>query len=691
MRRLAWGLFALTCCLAVAEVLLLAISDRRLVSTRNLADGFPIVTAAAVAGAGIGALIVSRYPRHRVGWLLVVGQLGTAFGVAVQAYAHVALTGRLGTPASGHLAVWLSVQTGAVFAITLLAVLFLIAPDGHLLSPRWRPALAVTLLGLALNWAAVATVPPAAFNEDGTVEGGTSTLVDVLVLASVAAVSIGLLAGTWALVRRLRVATGDERAQLRWVALAAGGLATGVVLAVLLGVLGVPNWLSVLPLMVAYLNVPVCTGVAILRFRLYDIDLIVSRAIVLTMLSGCVAAGYVLVVMVTSRLVDAPTEGTFWPSLLATAVVAVGVQPARRRLNQLADRLVYGANAAPYEALADFSRGLSARSVDDLLPRVAEAVGRAVSARHVTITVDVPGRDRSQASWPDGSEAADDLVLPVVSGAHVLGSVGVAMPPGRALRATETRLLEDFTVQLGRAFGNLRLESELADQVDELAAQAHALEASAQRLRSAQAAGRDRFESAIHRDVLPHLADLPARLAALEAASARGEPLSMADVAGLATQTQQALSALRDLTRGVFPTQLEHRGLVPALVSRLEQAGLSSLAADLRAKNPSGTRRFDARTENAAYFCTVEFLRELDPPEAVEVSVAGDLLTLAVAGRATPTLQTATFHLADRIAALNGSLSITVTAGRATMRVRLPVDSGAGDAPGVQEPVGAER
>src|SRR5215213_2627962 len=117
MRRLAWTLFAVTCCLAVAQVVLVALSDRRLTSPGSLADGFPIVTLASVAGAGIGALIVSKYPRHRVGWLMVVGALGTAFGVAVQAYAYDALTGRLGRAPWGHEAVWVAVQTGAVFAV----------------------------------------------------------------------------------------------------------------------------------------------------------------------------------------------------------------------------------------------------------------------------------------------------------------------------------------------------------------------------------------------------------------------------------------------------------------------------------------------------------------------------------------------------------------------------------------------
>lgn len=691
MRRLAWTLFALTCFLAIAEAALVAVSDRRLVSTPNLADGFPIVTLAAVAGAGIGALIVSRYPRHRVGWLMVVGQLGTTFGLAVQAYAHEVLSGRLRGAPWGHLALWLSIQTGAIFAVTLLAVLFLIAPDGRLLSRRWRPAMAVTIGGLVLNWTAVATVAPTALDENGSVKGETAWPVDALVITGALAVAAGLVAGTVSLVRRLRAAAGEEEAQLRWIAFAAAGLATGLALAVLLGVLRLPDWVSVLPLMLAYLCVPVCTGVAILRFRLYDIDVIVSRAMVLAMLSAVVAAGYVLVVLLASGLVDAPAEGAFWPSLSATALVALGVQPARRRLNRVAHRLVYGAQAAPYEALADFSRGLAEQSLDHLVPRVAEAFGRSVSARHVAVSVDVPGRDRARICWPEGSHETADVVLPVVFAGQVLGAVAVAMPPGRSLRDTETRLLDDFTAQLGRAFANARLESELATEVEALAVQAGELEASTRRLRSAQATGRERFESAISREVLPHLADVPGRLATLHTRSVRGIPPSDTDLVPLAADIRQALSALRTVTRGVFPAQLEHRGLVPTMASQLEEAGLLQLAAAVRRSGSVNSRRFGARTESAAYFCTMEFLRELDPPEDVSVSVAGDLLSVTVAGRAGTTVRTSTAHLADRVAALGGSLRITVASGRATMRLLLPAPSDGSGLLSIAEPVGAER
>ena len=103
--------------------------------------------------------------------------------------------------------------------------------------------------------------------------------------------------------------------------------------------------------------VPVCVAVAVLRHRLIAIDLILNRALVFALATGVVAVGYVLVVVLAGSAVGGSTEG-FWPSLLATAVVALAFQPLRGRVVRVADRLAFGAAAAPYEALADFSRRL---------------------------------------------------------------------------------------------------------------------------------------------------------------------------------------------------------------------------------------------------------------------------------------------------------------------------------------------
>ena len=178
-----------------------------------------------------------------------------------------------------------------------------------------------------------------------------------------------------------------------------------------------------------------------------------------------------LVVVVVGVAVGGSTGG-FWPSLLATAVVAMAFQPLRRRVVRIADRLAFGAAAAPYEALADFSRRLG-ESPDPaaLLPAVAEAAGRAVNARRVDRLAPRRGRVRTcqrDLAAVSGRRpgAAAGVAVPVVDRGERLGSITVVMPPGHdRCVPRDQRLLADLADQAGLAFRNARLTAELSGQV----------------------------------------------------------------------------------------------------------------------------------------------------------------------------------------------------------------------------------
>jgi hypothetical protein len=662
------AVLGLTVLLAGGQVAVAVVSREPLISPHHLADGFPLVTLACLVGATIGALIVSRYPRHRIGWLLLVGQCGTAFGLAAQSYGRTVLDGDLGPAHVGHLAVWVAQPVDAVFAVTMLAALFLLAPDGRLVSPPWAWALGACVLGVLMHWTATLSVAPSGLDGDGAT--ATSGLA-IRLLGGLAFLPIlcAVVAGMAAVIVRRHRATGDERQQLGWVSLAAAALAVGVVVAVVAGLVGVPNWVAILPLMAAYLSVPVLTGVAILRFRLYDLDIIVSRAIALTVVSGAVAAGYVAIVVFLGRVVDAPAEGTFWPSLMATALVALGVQPLRRRVLLVADHLVFGRRAAPYVTLMEFSRRLSETpSSGDLLARVAESIGRTLGAERVAIAVTAPSSAAELSIWPASATftPSPELVVPITDFGERLGTMSIAMPPGGSVRGEEERVLQDFTAQLGRAVRTMRLESELADHVGELAAQAEEMAASGSRLRIAQAAGRLRFEGAVSQEVLPHLARLPEQLR-----SAAAEPAhASADIMSMIESTHLALTSLRRLTRGVFPAQLGQRGLAAALSSQLSLTGLGKI---LHIEDDEAAQRFVPRFETALYFCGIEFLRELRPPEEVTLSGRHGWLTLRISGRGANGIAARTRHRADRVAALGGDAEITIRDRTATLSVRVPV------------------
>ncbi|HSJ19394.1 MAG TPA: hypothetical protein VK964_02370 [Nocardioidaceae bacterium] len=684
---MAWSLFAGTVLLAVVQVTFLALSGTPLLSTETLDDGFPLVTVAATAASAVGALIVSRYPRHRIGWLFLVGQLGTMLGLAAQAYGYYVVVGEAGSRASGQLSLWVSGILGGTFALTLVALLLLLVPDGHLLSRRWTWAMVVTVLGLVLHVAGWVTVPPGEVTAEGT-DPDRHLAAQVLVLLAVAAVLVGLVAGTASLVVRLRRATGDERAQLRWIAAAAAALAVSVPLGAVLSLFpGAGPWVTSVTVMVAYLCLPVFTGVAILRFRLYDIDILLNRSIVLTLLTGSVATAYVVLVVLFGELGGAEDESS-WASLLATVLVALAFQPLRRRVNRLADRLVYGAQAAPYEALAEFSDelGRSGR-VTQLLPRVAEAAGRAVGARHAEVWVDVPGHAPSSASWPSPTPAALDVVVPVTAegDAELLGGLGVEMPPGRGLRPSESALLGDFAAELAKAFQGVRLEAELASQVDLLDRRSEELAISSRRLVSAEAAERSRFESAIAREVLPHLETMPEELAMLASRSAAGQ-WPREEVELLLVRTNGALDSLRTLTRGVFPAQLARRGLATALTTHVQTAERPS---ELVLDESVRERRFPPKVESAGYFCAVELLRSLEGRVQLTLTAYGQMLSLVAVARSEGLLDPEL--LRDRAEAVGGTLRTTRTEDTLRVVVELPVPSASDGLPGPAEEPGLEE
>jgi hypothetical protein len=137
----------------------------------------------------------------------------------------------------------------------------------------------------------------------------------------------------------------------------------------------------------------------------------------------------------------------------------------------------------------------------------------------------------------------------------------------------------------------------------------------------------------------------------------------------------------------VFPAQLTHRGLVTALSSQLVLEGLSDV---LHVDEAAVSLRFDAQVESAAYFCAVEFVRELDPPDAVSLRAPGGVLELVVSGRAGDTVETRTRHLADRVAPLGGTVRISVENSRATLQVRIPLGSDADLVPDLEQAVGIE-
>ncbi|WP_426561039.1 hypothetical protein ACPPVT_13430 [Angustibacter sp. McL0619] len=629
LARAAWVLFALTFLLVAADVAVAAQAVSLTSETAVAVHGFPFVHGASLGSALMGALIVSRYHRHPIGWLLSGVGVLTSISLLAEGYAYWVLeSDGPGSRTLGDVSAWLSQLFGGQIVVALLALMFLLAPDGRFVSRRWRHAALVPVIGATLCLVAILSVDPTEFDLINA-DARFGPVRDTALSAGFTMISLGLVLGLLSMVRRLRGSSGEERQQLRLIALSAGLAAVGLVI-LFVGQAangGQQTWASALPLFVAFFLMPILFAVAVLRYRLYDLDVIINRTVVVAAGAAFAAVGYTTLVVVAGQLVEGRTNG-FWLSLLVTVLVALAFQPLRRVVVRVANRAAYGARAQPYEALADFSRRLAAApDPDDLLPAVAEAAARAVSGRGARATLDVPGGASVSGSWgwaASVEEGSPDPVVPVRIEGRELGRIVVALPRGRQLRPADLRLLEALADQTAVAFRNTSLAGVLAVRVAELARTTSQLDGSRRRLIAADDAARRALEAAIAREVLPFLRSLPDEIRRAEVAVSAG---AVADLDRLVEGTNQALEALRELTRGVTPAQLARSGLEPTLRSLLARSG----AAELTVHESAG-RRYAPRVEAAVYFCCVEAVGAATGPVSVELVSAGDDLVLRIEG-----------------------------------------------------------
>jgi hypothetical protein len=367
LSRTAWILCAVTGTLVLAQAALLVAAGVPLLSLQANDDGFPLIPVAIMVGAVVGAAIVARHPRHRVGWLLCLGQVGSAAGLAAHALALAVLTGTPDLPVDvAQVSLWLAHLFGASYALALLGLLLALVPDGALLSRRWLPVSVLLLGGLALTAVGLLLVPPRLLRTDGS-SGAVSPLATAVELTGQIAISLGLAGAAVSLIVRRRRSSGIQRQQLRWIGAAATGLTVALVVLVTDNIVrggGTAPWYLSDLFYLGYLAVPAATGLAVLRHRLYDIDAILGRTVWLVVLAVFVTSGYVAAVVAIGTLVGGSAHA-LWPSLAAYVVVALAFQPLRRRVDRIADRVAYGRRAGPYESLAALSRQLDSRSLSD--------------------------------------------------------------------------------------------------------------------------------------------------------------------------------------------------------------------------------------------------------------------------------------------------------------------------------------
>jgi signal transduction histidine kinase len=581
----------------------------------------------------VGAVIATRRPANPVGWLciagaavLVTGSLSALVGsILVDAHngfgRYILLMSAFWNSPGGN-------------AAMLFLVMLLVFPNGQLLSPKLRWLLyAVVGFGLSGLVLGVINPTPGALTAVATSQLGVASSVSVLAIPGSAPV-VNALSTLWNLISnaltaavivavflRLRGADSDTRHQIKWVASAALFLtATILVLNFLPGtVFSDPGPLlgAAVALLVstAALSVPVAIGVAVLKYRLYDIDIIISRTLVYGVLAAFITAVYIGIAVGIGTLVGSGGQPNLWLSIVATIIVAVGFQPVRERVQKIANRLVYGNRATPYEVLTAFSGQVAeAYAADEVLPRMARVLQEATGAQSATVWLKGPATLRPAATHPD-AEAFSPGPLPASYGSlpeipdattsvpvehqgRLLGALSIVKRKGDPVSPVEQKVIDDLAHQAGLVLRNVGLATELQHRLDEL-------RNSRQRLVRAQDEERRRLERNLHDGAQRHLVALKVNLGLAQALVASKPDQAKAAVTQLKADADEVLESLRDLARGIYPPLLADKGLVVALES---QARKATVPISVDAED---VERYPQDVEATVYFCVLEALQNV--------------------------------------------------------------------------------
>ncbi len=694
---LAWTLliFSLSAYMTFAVLFYTPISPATFYANgNNLAA---LWTAPVAAFSVIGWLIALRKPSNPIGWICLAG--GAIGGLANLASEVGSLLDAAHLTA-GRWVLLLSASTGQIAPSFggLIVIALLLFPDGHLLSPRWRWVVggvaAVSTFGFVLN---LFDPRPGNIGESThdvsalAIPGSANTIATLGTLTSFATLALGLTVVV-SMFLRLRDADADRRHQVKWVASAA-------VLPVL-----VLSGLSLIPIpagpdpvlnaiaagltALAILAVPVAIGIAVLRYRLYDIDVIISRTLVYGALAALITAVYIGIAVGIGTLVGSGGQPNLWLSIVATIIVAVGFQPVRARLQKIANRLVYGKRATPYEVLSEFSGHVAETyAAEEVLPRMARVLHDGTGAVVATVWLRGGEELRPAATFPESAAGSDPVLmsngsLPDLPGAttsarvdhqgELLGALSIAKRKGEPLTPTEAKLIDDLAHQAGLVLKNVGLATELRQRLEEL-------HISRQRLVHAQDEERRRLERNLHDGAQQNLVAIKVKLSLAQMLVANKPEQAKAAVAQLKADADEALETLRDLARGIYPPLLSDKGLVMALES---QARKATVPVTVEAE---GLERYAQDVEATVYFCVLEALQNVQKYArashvVVCLSTAPGVLTFDVRDDGTGfdadrvTRGAGLINMGDRVDALGGSVAVMSRPGAGThVRGQLPV------------------
>src|SRR5215218_1599046 len=619
----AWSLWAVCVVLVTLALVLGFITAKSVIpfpAGERYGPGLAVLTGVlSRAYPTVGALIASRLPANPIGWIFC--SLGLLYDAErfTTAYADYALLQNFTLP-WGEYAAWFSTWIG--FASPTLGVfLLLLFPGGRLPSRRWRIVAWVTALGAASAALGDAFMPGLLFTHYyvdnpfgivGVIGGKVTTygffgasryLGRALLLTSI---FVALLS----LILRLRHARGNERQQLKWFFFAAVPLTVFLSLIELMIVANFTTdpcihlcgtqWLWQVFRAVRYVSilalliVPVFTYIAILRYHLYDIDVVINRTLVYGALSASVVGIYVLTIVALGALFQA--QGNLGVSLVATGLVAILFQPLRGRLQRGVNRLMYGERDDPYAVISRLGKRFEAAlAPETVLPTIVGIVREALKLPYAAIALPRDGNDFEIVAASGEEPPADPLVLPLSYGGESVGELLLAArAPGESFSAADRRLLDGLAGHAGVAVHGVRV---MAD-----------LKRSRERLVLAREEERRRLRRDLHDELAPTLAAL-----GLDAATV-GE-LIPTDPKEAAFANEKLRSAIRatvgDVRRLVYdlrPPALDELGLVEAMRQRASRLGVGDEGFLATVEAPDELPPLPAAVEVAAYRIVQEAL-----------------------------------------------------------------------------------
>ncbi|MFN2525511.1 MAG: histidine kinase [Actinomycetota bacterium] len=414
--------------------------------------------------------------------------------------------------------------------------------------------------------------------------------------------------------------------------------------------------------------------VALVRFRLWDVERVINRTLLYGALIALITAVYLAVVIGIGTLLGAGAGLDVFLSISVTVVVALAFQPVRKRAAELANRLVYGRRASPYDVLAELAdRMAGSFDVEEVIPRLARTLAEGTAARRAEVWLRMddnivlagahPGspldetatpRPLSEGRLPEWPEM--DRAVPVLHAGELLGAFTIAKAPGETITPVEDRLLSDVASQAGLAFKNAQLTTELQARLREL-------RASRQRIVRAQDEERRRLERDIHDGAQQHLVGMSLKLRLAQEMALENPAEARVLLTELQADAEMTLQTLRDLARGVYPPVLADRGLVAALEAHARRCPV-----DVRVEG-TNVERLGREIENAVYFCCLEAIQNAVKhtgrgPITVTLQVLGGALNFSVQDRGPgfdPGIveQSGLQNMTDRVAALGGTLTVT--------------------------------